>query len=106
MPIILFFGALVLPLKKISRWKFIYGSYFFMLKPKVTHGKFDGIERLVEAIAPKSREDYWCNNTPPDCHILANLVDSQVGQFCGVNNPNSLMRRFIQRRASSQRHIG
>ena len=69
----------------------------FMLKPKKRLWQPDGIERLVEVIAPKVEEKTYGNNydqaeVQRRLSYLANLVDSQGGSIRGVNNPNSSMR--------------
>ena len=69
----------------------------FMLKPKKRIWQPDGIERLVEVIAPKVEEKTYGNNydqaeVQRRLSYLANLVDSQGWSIRGVNNPNSSMR--------------
>jgi hypothetical protein len=68
-----------------------------MLKPKKRLWQPDGIERLVEVIAPKVEEKTYGNNydqaeVQRRLSYLANLVDSQGWSIRGVNNPNSSMR--------------
>ena len=98
MPIILFFGALALPLKKDQPMEvYLAAVISFMLKPKKRLWQPDGIERLVEVIAPKVEEKTYGNNydqaeVQRRLSYLANLVDSQGWSIRGVNNPNSSMR--------------
>ena len=97
-PIILFFGALALPLKKDQPMEvYLAAVISFMLKPKKRLWQPDGIERLVEVIAPKVEEKNDGNNydqaeVQRRLSYLANLVDSQGWSIRGVNNPNSSMR--------------
>lgn len=97
-PIILFFGALALPLKKDQPMEvYLAAVISFMLKPKKRLWQPDGIERLVEVIAPKVEEKAYGNNydqaeVQRRLSYLANLVDSQGWSIRGVNNPNSSMR--------------
>lgn len=97
-PIILFFGALALPLKKDQPMEvYLAAVISFMLKPKKRLWQPDGIERLVEVIAPKVEEKTYGNNydqaeVQRRLSYLANLVDSQGWSIRGVNNPNSSMR--------------
>ena len=97
-PIILFFGALALPIKKDQPMEvYLAAVISFMLKPKKRLWQPDGIERLVEVIAPKVEEKNYGNNydqaeVQRRLSYLANLVDSQGWSIRGVNNPNSSMR--------------
>lgn len=97
-PIILFFGALALPLKKDQPMEvYLAAVISFMLKPKKRLWQPDGIERLVEVIAPKVEEKTYGNNydqaeVQRRLSYLANLVDSQGWSIRGVNNPNSSIR--------------
>ena len=97
-PIILFFGALALPLKKDQPMEvYLAAVISFMLKPKKRLWQPDVIERLVEVIAPKVEEKTYGNNydqaeVQRRLSYLANLVDSQGWSIRGVNNPNSSMR--------------
>lgn len=97
-PIIIFFGALALPLKKDQPMEvYLAAVISFMLKPKKRLWQPDGIERLVEVIAPKVEEKNYGNNydqaeVQRRLSYLANLVDSQGWSIRGVNNPNSSMR--------------
>ena len=97
-PIILFFGALALPLKKDQPMEvYLAAVISFILKPKKRLWQPDGIERLVEVIAPKVEEKTYGNNydqaeVQRRLSYLANLVDSQGWSIRGVNNPNSSMR--------------
>ena len=97
-PIVLFFGALALPLKKDQPMEvYLAAVISFMLKPKKRLWQPDGIEGLVEVIAPKVEEKTYGNNydqaeVQRRLSYLANLVDSQGWSIRGVNNPNSSMR--------------
>ena len=84
-------------LKKISHGSLFGSSHFFYAKTKKRLWQPDGIERLVEVIAPKVEEKTYGNNydqaeVQRRLSYLANLVDSQGWSIRGVNNPNSSMR--------------
>lgn len=95
MPVVLFFGALALPLKKDQPMEvYLAAVISFMLKPKKRLWQPDGIETLVEVIAPKTEEKIYGNRydqaeVQRRLSYLANLVDSQGWSIRGVNNPNS-----------------
>lgn len=97
-PVIVFFGALALPLKKDQPMEvYLAAVISFLLKPKKRLWQPDGIEALVEVIAPKVEEKTYGNNydqaeVQRRLSYLANLVDSQGWSIRGVNNPNSSMR--------------
>lgn len=96
-PVILFFGALALPLKKDQPMEvYLAAVVSFLLKPKKRLWQPDGIEALVEVVAPKVEEKTYGNNydqaeVQRRLSYLANLVDSQGWSIRGVNNPNSSM---------------
>ena len=96
-PAILFFGALALPLKKDQPMEvYLAAVVSFLLKPKKRLWQPDGIEALVEVVAPKVEEKTYGNNydqaeVQRRLSYLANLVDSQGWSIRGVNNPNSSM---------------
>ena len=98
MPVVLFFGALALPLKKDQPMEvYLAAVISFMLKPKKRLWQPDGIETLVEVVAPKTEEKIYGNKydqaeVQRRLSYLANLVDSQGWSIRGVNNPNSSMR--------------
>ena len=98
MPVVLFFGALALPLKKDQPMEvYLAAVISFMLKPKKRLWQPDGIETLVEVIAPKTEEKIYGNKydqaeVQRRLSYLANLVDSQGWSIRGVNNPNSSMQ--------------
>lgn len=98
MPVVLFFGALALPLKKDQPMEvYLAAVISFMLKPKKRLWQPDGIETLVEVVAPKTEEKIYGNKydqaeVQRRLSYLANLVDSQGWSIRGVNNPNSSMQ--------------
>ena len=98
MPVVLFFGALALPLKKDQPMEvYLAAVISFMLKPKKRRWQPDGIETLVEVVAPKTEEKIYGNKydqaeVQRRLSYLANLVDSQGWSIRGVNNPNSSMQ--------------
>ena len=98
MPVVLFFGALALPLKKDQPMEvYLAAVISFMLKPKKRLWQPDGIETLVEVVAPKTEEKIYGNKydqaeVQRRLSYLANLVDSQGWSIRGGNNPNSSMQ--------------
>ena len=98
MPVVLFFGALALPLKKDQPMEvYLAAVISFILKPKKRLWQPDGVETLVEVVAPKTEEKIYGNKydqaeVQRRLSYLANLVDSQGWSIRGVNNPNSSMQ--------------
>mgnify|MGYP000093472797 FL=1 len=59
-PIALFFGALALPLRKDQPMEvYLAAVISFILKPKQRLWRADGIERMVEVIAPRIEEKQY-----------------------------------------------
>lgn len=103
LPIIVFFGALALPLRKDQPMEvYMAAIVSFYLKPRKRLWTPDGIESLIEITAPKIVEqnrtkDLSQNEVQRRFGYLAEIVDSQGwavrGQ--GVQAPNSAMRSDV-----------
>lgn len=96
LPIAIFFGTLALPLKKDQPMEvYLAAIISFILKPKKRLWRPDGIEYLVEVIAPKVEEKTYGNNYNQEevqrrLSYLANLVDSHGWSIRGVSDPNAV----------------
>ena len=97
-PIALFFGALALPLRKDQPMEvYLAAVISFMLKPKQRLWRADGIERMVEVIAPRVEEKQYGKGYDQAevnrrLSYLATLVDTHGWSVRGVDNPNSSVR--------------
>ncbi|MEI6228499.1 MAG: PrgI family protein [Candidatus Saccharibacteria bacterium] len=99
LPVIIFFGALALPLRKDQPMEIYMAAIAsFYIKPRMRKWDPDGIESLVEVSAPKVVEkkrtkDISQSEAQERFGYLANLVDSQGWAIRGVNMipPNSTM---------------
>ncbi|QJU07111.1 PrgI family protein [Candidatus Saccharibacteria bacterium oral taxon 488] len=94
-PIALFFGALALPLRKDQPMEvYLAAVISFILKPKQRLWRADGIERMVEVIAPRIEEKQYSKGYDQAevnrrLSYLATLVDTHGWSVRGVSNPNS-----------------
>ena len=94
-PIALFFGALALPLRKDQPIEvYLAAVISFILKPKQRLWRADGIERMVEVIAPRIEEKQYSKGYDQAevnrrLSYLATLVDTHGWSVRGVSNPNS-----------------
>jgi PrgI family protein len=103
LPIIVFFGALALPLRKDQPMEvYLAAMVSFYLKPRRRLWEADGIEELIEITAPKTFEVQRVKNisrgeAQQRLGYLAQIVDSQGwsvrGQ--GVQAPNSPMNTDV-----------
>jgi len=103
LPIIIFFGALALPLRKDQPMEiYLAAMVSFYLKPHKRLWDADGIESLIEITVPKTIEFQRTKNLSQGeaqqrLGYLADLVDSQGwavrGQ--GVQAPNSAMNSDV-----------
>jgi len=99
LPIIIFFGALALPLRKDQPMEiFMAAMVAFYLKPRMRLWDPDGIDSLVEITAPKMVEvqrtkDLSQNEAMRRFDYLAEIVDSGgwAVRGAGVQAPNSAM---------------
>lgn len=107
LPIALFFGALALPLRKDQPMEvYLAAIISFIMKPKQRIWKADGIEHLVEVVAPRVEEqqyDKGINQTEVNRRLayLATLVDSHGWSVRGVRDPNSSMQADLYNEAQS-----
>lgn len=107
LPIMLFFGALALPLRKDQPMEvYLAAVISFILKPKKRLWQPDGIEYLVEVVTPKTEEKTYGNGYSQEevqrrLSYLSNLVDSQGWSIRGVNNPNSSMQADLYNEAQT-----
>lgn len=103
MPVIIFFGALALPLRKDQPMEvYLAAMVSFYLKPRRRLWEADGIESLIEITVPKIVEIQRTKNISQNeaqerFGYLAEIVDSQGwavrGQ--GVQTPNSAMNTDV-----------
>ncbi len=90
LPIIVFFGALALPLRKDQPMEiYMAAMVSFYLKPRQRKWDPEGIESLIEITAPKTVEvrrvkDLSQNEAEQRLSYLANIVDSQGWAIRGV----------------------
>lgn len=91
-PIVLFFGALALPLKKDQPMEaYLAAVVQFYLKPRKRTWKADGRESLIEITVPKTTEvqrtkDISYDEASKRLSYLANVVDSEGWAIKGVAN--------------------
>jgi hypothetical protein len=100
LPIIIFFGALALPLRKDQPMEiYLAAVVSFYLKPRKRLWQPDGIQSLVEITAPKVVEihrskDLSQTEAERRLSYLADIVDTEGWAVRGVNvpSPNSAMQ--------------
>lgn len=91
LPVIVLFGALSLPLKKDQPMEIYLAAVLsFYLKPRKRLWRADGVQSLVEIVAPKVVEEHRTKDlsqTEAERRLsyLANLVDSRGWAVRGVN---------------------
>lgn len=103
MPIIIFFGALALPLRKDQPMEIYMAALVsFYLKPRKRLWEPDGIDSLIEITAPKTVEvqltkDITQNEAERRFSYLAEIVDSQgwAVRGSGLKAPNSAMNSDV-----------
>lgn len=103
LPVILFFGALALPLRKDQPMEvYMAAMVSYYLKPRRRLWVPDGIESLIEITAPKAEEvqrtkDYGQDEAQQRLSYLADIVDSEgwavrrVGTVAGMPNSTSML---------------
>lgn len=107
LPIAIFFGALALPLRKDQPMEvYLAAIISFIMKPKVRLWRPDGIEALIEVIAPRNEErnygkGYSEEEVQRRLSYLANLVDSRGWSVRGVDEPNNPMRQELYNEAQA-----
>lgn len=95
LPVVVLFGALALPLKKDQPMEtYLAAVIAFYLKPRKRVWKADGVQSLVEIIAPKTVEEQRTNGlseieAEQRLSYLANLVDSRGWAVRGVGMPQT-----------------
>jgi hypothetical protein len=93
LPIIILFGALALPLRKDQPMEvYLAAVLSYYLKPRKRLWKADGIQSLVEIVAPKTVEERRTKElsemeAEERLSYLANLVDSRGWAVRGVSVP-------------------
>ncbi|MBC7943450.1 PrgI family protein [Candidatus Saccharibacteria bacterium] len=103
LPVIVFFGALALPLRKDQPMEiYMAAMVSYHLKPRKRLWEADGIESLIEITAPKIVELQRMKNISQDeaqerFGYLADIVDSQgwAVRGRGVQAPNSAMNSDV-----------
>ncbi|MGK2896582.1 MAG: PrgI family protein [Candidatus Saccharimonadales bacterium] len=93
-PLIIFFGALALPLRKDQPMEtYLAALVSFYLKPHRRLWDPDGLQSLIEITAPKVIEvqrtkEFGQEEAERRLSYLANIVDSRGWAVRGVTNPN------------------
>ena len=113
LPIIIFFGALALPLRKDQPMEiYMAAMVSYYLKPRNRRWDPEGIETFIEISAPKVVEvsrvkELSQNEAQERLSYLANIVDSGGWAIRGVNNPggNSSLNSDIYLEAQSAQDI-
>lgn len=96
LPVVLFFGALALPLRKDQPMEtYLAAIVSFYLKPRRRLWEPDGIQSLVEVSAPKTTEDHRTKDLSESeaenrLSYLANLADTRGWSIRNVNAPTPL----------------
>lgn len=107
LPVAIFFGALALPLRKDQPMEvYLAAIISFIMKPKVRLWRPDGVEALIEVIAPRNEDrqygkGYSQEEVQKRLSYLANLVDSRGWSVRGVNEPNNPMRQDLYNEAQA-----
>ena len=107
LPVIIFFGVLALPLRKDQPMEvYLAAIISFILKPKKRLWRPDGIEAMIEVIAPKNEDQQYGKGYSEEevqrrLSYLANLVDSRGWSVRGVQEPDSSMREDLYNEAQS-----
>jgi len=97
LPIVIFFGALALPLRKDQPMEvYLAAIVSFYLKPRRRLWKPDGLTELIEVTAPKVVEvqrmkDLSQTEAEQRLSYLANIADSRGWSVRGVSQPNTAM---------------
>ncbi len=92
LPIIVFFGALALPLRKDQPMEtYLAAIVSFYLKPHMRLWSPDGVQSLIEIIAPKTEDirltkEYSQYEAERRLSYLANVVDSRGWSVRGVSD--------------------
>lgn len=107
LPIAIFFATLALPLRKDQPMEvYLAAVISFILKPKRRMWQPDGIEALIEVIAPKDIDidlgkGYSQDEVQKRLTYLASLVDSRGWSVRGAANMDSSMRQELYNEAQT-----
>ncbi len=107
-PIIVFFTVLALPLKKDQPMEvYLAAIISFMLKPKVRLWQPDGMDRLIEVIAPPPDEKEYSKGYSQEevqtrLSYLANVVDSRGWSVRGGATTSSMQDELYLEAQSMQ----
>lgn len=112
LPIIVFFGALALPLRKDQPMEiYLAAIVSFYLKPHMRKWDPEGVESLIEITAPKVIEERRTKDLSQDeaerrLSYLANVVDSQGWAIRGVGGAsNTAMNNDVYLEAQSAEDV-
>lgn len=111
LPIMIFFGALALPLRKDQPMEvYLAAIISFLLKPRVRLWQPDGVESLIEVTAPKIDESqfgkgYSREEVSQRLSYLANLVDSRGWSVRGVTEPDNSMQADLYNEAQDMNDL-
>jgi len=102
-PVIIFFGALALPIRKDQPMEVYMAAILsFYIKPRKRLWESDGVESLIEITAPKTidiqrTKDISVNEAQRRFSYLAEIVDSQgwAVRGAGVQAPNNAMKSDV-----------
>ena len=106
-PIALFFGVLALPLRKDQPMEvYLAAIVSFFRKPRLRLWQPDGIDKLIEVVAPPVDESQYGKGYSQEevqrrLSYLANLVDSQGWSVRGVSDPATSMRDDLYNEAQA-----
>ena len=95
LPIVILFGALALPLRKDQPMEIYLAAVLsFYLKPRKRLWRADGVQSLVEIVAPKFVEEHRTKDLSQSeaerrLSYLADLVDSRGWAVRGTNVPQT-----------------
>ena len=98
LPLVIFFAALALPLRKDQPMEvYLAAIISFIMKPKIRLWQPDGLDKLIEVVAPpvdntRYGKGYSQEEVQKRLSYLANLVDSQGWSVRGVPEPTTSMR--------------
>ncbi len=107
LPVAIFFGTLALPLRKDQPMEvYLAAVISFILKPKTRLWRPDGIEAMIEVIAPKANDRQYGKGYSEEevqrrLSYLANLVDSRGWSVRGVSEPDNSMRDDLYNEAQA-----
>jgi hypothetical protein len=107
LPVAIFFGMLALPLRKDQPMEVYLAAVFsFIMRPKVRLWKPDGIETLIEVIAPQVDDKQYGKGYSEEeiqkrLSYLANIVDSRGWAVRGVAEPESSLQADLYNEAQA-----